>query len=245
MIQDILTVMWKERKGLLLTGGSYTRTILTLLAPVAFFGLVFPLMFREDYFATAFPLAPAILLPFVIVSMTSAESFAGERERHTLSTLLASRLPDRAILFGKMGIIIAYGWISTLILLVITVIVANVVIGDGQFHFFEPMMTVALLLVSLLISLTVTLLGVLVSLRAPTVQGAQQTLLAAVLVPALIIQILPLVLAGVLSGEDIMRQIMAADFSTVVTVFSLILAGISVVLVVAVLNRFQRARLII
>jgi ABC-type Na+ efflux pump permease subunit len=39
------------------------------------------------------------------------DSIAGERERQTLETLLASRLPDRAILLGKVAAITLLGWL--------------------------------------------------------------------------------------------------------------------------------------
>ena len=38
------------------------------------------------------------------------DAIAGERERHTLETLLASRMPDRAILLGKVIAIVLYAW---------------------------------------------------------------------------------------------------------------------------------------
>ena len=36
-----------------------------------------------------------------------------ERERHTLETLLASRLSDRAILLGKIGAAVGFEWVIT------------------------------------------------------------------------------------------------------------------------------------
>jgi ABC-2 type transport system permease protein len=46
-------------------------------------------------------------------------SVAGERERRTLETLLASRLDERAILFGKLLAARAYGWGLTLLSLLL------------------------------------------------------------------------------------------------------------------------------
>lgn len=51
------------------------------------------------------PLIVAILsasLPLALSGVMIIDSFAGERERQTLETLLASRLPDQAILLGKV-----------------------------------------------------------------------------------------------------------------------------------------------
>ena len=243
---DILTVMWKERKGLFRIGGSRSRTLLTLLTPVVMIGIIFPLMQREEWFTTAFSLVAAIIIPFILVATAIPESFAGERERHTLSTLLASRLPDHAILFGKMGLAIAYGWIATLILLAVSVVVANLVIGDGQIHFFPPILVFANVVISLLVATLLGTLGVLVSLRSPTVQGAQQMLFAVVLIPGLVLQVAPMLLMSVVpNGREIMSQILEADFAHVIIVMSAFLGITSIGLFFLVLMRFQRAKLIL
>ncbi len=83
MLADILTVMWKERKGLFRIGGGRSRTILNWLTPVMLSGIGLPLMQKEAWFTTAFSLATAILVPFILVGAAIPESFAGERERHT------------------------------------------------------------------------------------------------------------------------------------------------------------------
>ena len=245
MIADILTVMWKERKGLFLIRGSRSRTILSLLAPVVFIGIVFPLMQKEEWFQTAFSLVAVILIPFILVALTVPESFAGERERHTLPTLLASRLPDRAILFGKLGLAIAYGWLSALILLAVSVVVANIAIGDGQIHFFPSQLLLADVVISLLVAVMVGLLGVFISMHAPTAQGAQQTLLAVIMIPGLVLQVAPLLLTSILpDGRMFIRQILEADFGQVSLGISVFLAVVSIVLLWANLTRFRRARLI-
>ena len=61
-----------------------------------------------------------------------ADSFAGERERHTLETLLASRLSDRAILFGKIAACIAYGWLMAMLCVLVGTITENVSHWEGQ-----------------------------------------------------------------------------------------------------------------
>lgn len=244
MIADILTVIWKERKGLLLIGGSKSRTFLILLTPVAFFGIVFPLIQKEEWFATAFSLVLSIIVPFTLVSMVIGESFAGERERHTLQTLLASRLPDRAILFGKLGSAIAYGWGMTLCVLALSAISANIAIGDGQVHFYPPILVLANVIISLLVAVLVGLMGVLVSLRARTVQEAQQMLFAAILIPGLVIQVLPILLTSLMpNGKDVIRQILEADFNHVIAVIIGFCSVVSLGLFLIVLARFQRARL--
>lgn len=50
-------------------------------------------------------------LPITLAGAMITDSIAGERERQTLETLLASRLPDRAILLGKVAAITLLGWL--------------------------------------------------------------------------------------------------------------------------------------
>lgn len=50
-------------------------------------------------------------LPIILTGAMITDSIAGERERQTLETLLASRLPDRAILLGKVVAITLLGWL--------------------------------------------------------------------------------------------------------------------------------------
>ena len=127
MLSDVRTVMWKERKSLFRFRGSRSKLILTLLSPV-FLGVYMPISMGTDWLESVFSPVLSVFLPVIFVSLTVPDSFAGERERHTLETLLASRLPDRAILFGKAltGILFASGGMLAFLLLgVIAVNVAH------------------------------------------------------------------------------------------------------------------------
>ena len=101
MIDDILTVMWKERKGLLRYQGSRRTTILNLVVLVPTLSIIMPLVAGREWGDSFQVLIAALVLPVLLVGLHIPDSFAGERERHTLETLLSSRLPDQAILFGK------------------------------------------------------------------------------------------------------------------------------------------------
>src|SRR5512135_3785129 len=117
MSSDIMTIIWKESKSLLKQGKGRSKSILILLTPVLMFGIILPIEFREEWFRMAWSLTIALFTPLILIAPTICESFAGERERHTLETLLASRLPDRSILFGKMLVSIIYGYGMTILLL--------------------------------------------------------------------------------------------------------------------------------
>jgi len=101
MIGDVLTVMWKEWRELVFHPASLRSTLATAAVIVVLLGIVFPLKVGAAWLDSPLYLAYWGWVPSMLVSTLIADSFAGERERHTLDTLLASRLGDLAILFGK------------------------------------------------------------------------------------------------------------------------------------------------
>ena len=106
MIQDILTVMWKERNALFIQPRSRYRLVVTFLVPIGL-SIWMPWDTGRDWFQDYLPsLIVTFALPLLVVGVMIPDSFAGERERKTLETLLSSRLPDRAILFGKLFVAI-------------------------------------------------------------------------------------------------------------------------------------------
>ena len=246
MKQDILTVIWKERQGLLYTRGSRARGLWMLFIAVVMIAILLPLQMGEEWFTTGWSVIAALILPLMLVGTAVPESFAGERERHTLPTLLASRLPDRAILFGKLITTTGYGWGLTLILLALSLLVANLVAWQGYFAFYPPLLLITDVVVSLLMSGVVASLGVLISLRSATVQGAQQALMGALLIPLMLLQIVPIVLMSIVpNGRALIGQITKANFTTVIAVIGGVFLLLNIGLFAAALARFKRARLIL
>src|SRR5215207_5614395 len=96
MLTDISTVIWKEWKEFL----GQRSTLLSMLFFLAVFAGLLPLQAGERWVDSPLSVANLVFVPLFFVLTVIADSFAGERERHTLDTLLASRLTDRAILFG-------------------------------------------------------------------------------------------------------------------------------------------------
>jgi ABC-2 type transport system permease protein len=244
MVGDIWTVMWKERKGLLRIKGSRARALLTILVPVLMIAIVAPLQLGREWVDGAWSIVGAFLIPMMLIGITIPESFAGERERHTLETLLASRLPDRAILFGKLGLAVAYGWAMTLLALGVSLVPVNVVHWDGELILFRPAFALADVLLSLLVAGVMANLGVIISLRSETAQGAQQLLMMVLLVPLMALQLVPMLLLSVVpNGRELLRQWLSVDFSAVIIVAVAVLVAANAALLVVVMARFQRARL--
>ncbi len=128
-------------------------------------------------------------LPLILSAGIVADTFAGERERDTLEALLASRLPDRAIIIGKVTAVATYGWAITLLCWLA---------GLTGLWFFQrdvvasipSELFVALPLLSFLAALYVASAGVLISLRAQSVRGAQQLMSIAMLASVLLASLL-------------------------------------------------------
>jgi len=179
VIDDVRTVIWKEWRSLFRQPGSRTRMILTVAVPIGYFGIFWPIQDGADFVTNADPWFVAIVVPLLTVVMTAPDSFAGERERKTLRTLLASRLSDSAILWAKLLFSRLLGIGMMLFTLSLALVVVNIVDGGNGLILIAADRMVYMLAVSLLLSAIAAGAAVLISLRATTVQQAQQTLAAA------------------------------------------------------------------
>jgi ABC-2 type transport system permease protein len=239
MIGDMLTVIWKERKGLFVSRGSRMRALWNLLIPLVLVAIWFPLAQGPDWVTSPVALT-ALMIPTLLVSTTIPDSFAGERERHTLSTLLASRLPDRAVLFGKLAVAVGYGWLVTLLAILLGLVTVNAAHGEGHVLLYSPTVAVADVVLSFLVATFVAGIGILISLRTATVQAAQQLLMTVLLIP-------PLVLGVIFSvfHKQIGNALGGIDFMQAVLIAMGVLIALDVVLLLAIMARFRRARLIL
>ena len=109
IVLDSWTIIVKEWREWCCLRARFGWGVLILLIVVWSFAA--PLLLGG--FATASLLAPVVwaALPIILTGAMITDSIAGERERQTLETLLASRLPDRAILLGKVVAITLLGWL--------------------------------------------------------------------------------------------------------------------------------------
>ena len=244
MSADFITVLWKELKEILLerSGGSGGARPLILIAVV---GIFVPLRMGPLRFFNAQGLLFPTFFGAVVITAVIADSFAGERERHTLETLLASRLSDRSILFGKIAASVVYGWSVSLSCVLAGAFAVNVANWQGKVLMFHD--TASWLILSLgppLLGGLVATAGVLVSLRATTVRQAQQTL-AVALVVAIFLMIF---------GSDRLPADWKSWFARILLTWSptdLVLAAagvllaIDVALLLAGMARFQRAKLVL
>lgn len=242
------TMAWKELREVFLAEG---RPAVQMAVAGAFdlvLGIGMPIVLANALFLDAFGLWPTIgILCIGVVGIsafmgligpmpTIADAFAGERERHTLETLLASPLSDRAILWGKMAAqyLVVGGHVT--IVSVTAGITSAILLGPAGLL----VLPVGLLLGGLVAAVTSSFiigLGVLLSLRAPTVKKAQERL-GYVMMPIFIVPALAPSVGGLLGGLSPAGAIALSVLGP-----ALILGG-AVLFNVLVYARFRRDRLV-
>lgn len=141
------------------------------------------------YLATVYWFAGFFLIiPVMVASVLAANSFAGEKERHTVEGLLYTPLSDSELVIGKMaGVVapaVAFSWVCFVVYAVIVNVLGRPLVG----RIFFPTMNwaVLMLLVVPAASIFVTAIVVWVSARVRGYQEANSIAGAAV-VPVLIL----------------------------------------------------------
>lgn len=243
MIADILTVAGKELREMLMFGDSRGRSKVSLLVLLAIFGVVIPLQNGREWVTTPVSALVWAWMPYMWVYSVVADSFAGERERHTLEALLATRLSDRAILFGKLLAALAYGFTLTWAILLVSLVAVNVAARGEGLLLFSPMMTLGALVFSILVSGLSASIGVLVSLRAGSVRQAQQWMSFGMLVlflPLMLIQFIPEAWV-----ESVGNAVTHADPLQIGIWAAVGLVLIETVMLAIAMRLFQRSKLIL
>ena len=235
-MNDLWTMIWKEWKDFLWSGGR--SDLLRPLLYIAVLGVILPLSFSQGWInLDSAPVLIVLFTPFMFVILIISDAIAGERERHTLETLLASRVADRAILLSKVLVTVGYNWVMTLFCLLLGDVVVNLSQRLGQWEFYKPL---SLFAVVLILCFLTTLLaasgGVLISLKSATVRQASQTMLLGLIILGLAIS----------TAIRLLPPGLTASLTTpqMVSIIMFVLVVLDAILLVASLLSFQRSRLI-
>ena len=245
MSKDILTVMWKESKSLLRYSDNRWKGIAILVTPIALFGILIPIQFREEWLTSGWSLGVAFFTPLMLIASTIAESFSGERERHTLETLLASRLPDRAILIGKLLTSMLFGWGMTLLLLLVSLLVVNLLDGKDGFQNYQSHILWLDILASVLMAGFVSSLGILISLRSATVQAASQSIMLMLFLPLMLLQAVVFLLPAFLPKATVSTIAEQLNFINIMIVILSVLLVVDIILFFGAISGFHRSKLIL
>jgi ABC-2 type transport system permease protein len=236
-MSDLWTMVWKEWRDSLFPGGKMES-----LRPIIFItllGVIWPWIIGLSWLSLSTPMVLfSVWFPFFFILNYIGDAFAGERERHTLETLLASRMSDRAILWGKVIATVGYIWGMALIASLLGTVVVNLTQSQSPWMFYTPVSSwLVVLIFSLLACLLSASGGILVSLHSATVRQAQQTMLLGSLV---------LSMAIFFGVRAIPEQVLAAmSTSQIALAAMLFLAIIDAILLAISMASFHRARLIL
>lgn len=180
---DILTVARKELREIV-GGGSGRKGLFRELFFVFLFGVFFPLSQSEAWRSGAMPTVFVFMIPLLLAGPYVADTFAGERERKTLETLLATRLPDSSIYLGKIIAVCTYAWAVTQLIVLASLVALNLVgegtgatAGHGGLFVYPAAVWVGVLAGSYASALLISGIGTFISLRSETVRAAHQAMM--------------------------------------------------------------------
>lgn len=244
MIRDVWTMVWKEwrefRDQLLsLRRGGLSALILALIL-----GVVAPVQLGPEWVESRLIIAYWPFLAATMVSSLIADSVAGERERHTLETLLASRIADSAILLGKIIAAVLYGLGFAVANLLIGLVAVNVAHPESRPVLFGVQRFTVTIVLTILASLLMAGIGVFISLRASTVKQAQQAFGIAIIV----LTMGPLLLYNALEWETrnaLIGWLSSLGETRIELYIIALLTVASVIVIAAALARFKRGKLVL
>lgn len=243
-MSDVQAVVWKEWREILRMSGSKRGAIMRHVFSVGIIGIIWPWQFGAAFVNDGLAVVLAAVTAMLYVAGSSPDAIAGERERHTLETLLASRLPDRAILLGKIIAMIQFGCATAAVMLIIGLITVNVVHGEGEMLMLSPTQWITAAVFTPLVAGLTASIGIQVSLRAKTVKQAQSALSTAIIIVLFLPAIaLPTIsdafkarISLMLHGPE--RAYVLGGFAVAVLLVQLILFWVAML-------RFRRDRLIV
>ncbi len=243
MSTDLWTILWKEWRSLMV--GRARRQILIIGGVLTAMALIFPIEDGRGWVSDPVGIGIlGIVMPMLVVSVVVPDAIAGERERHTLATLLASRLPDRAILYGKLGFAVVTGWLTGIVMLAVALVAANLSVAPPAPLLYEPEVLLAVLALGFVVAILVGGIGFFVSLRASTAQEAQQLTGVGMMIPLMLGSFL---LMAVMGNDDLRATVAGLRSSDPRLVVAAVMALVAIVdgaLLVAADRRFRRGRLL-
>lgn len=245
-MSDVGTVFRKEMWESFGNSRARNQMLVSLLVVVLLADFGLPFLDRDYEMSLARVLFFGVMFSIMTPLFSTADTVAGERERHTLETLLSSRLSDRSIVLGKLLAVLTLGLVIAAGMILQGLIVVSFLFGRfdllPQFLLFTP----AVLLGSVILSIALTCVGLLVSMRAQTVQGAAQITSLLAMPVLLLFFVGPAIFGFIAATRGADGTLPADPMSTMVILLLAFVAGIlfiDVLLVVVTVTAFKRHRL--
>jgi len=232
---DVAVVFRQEWVERLADADGRRSLLLAVVAAVAFFGVAIPLAAGAWWARDPATILVWSWMPMFLVVDAAADTFAGERERNTLETMLVSSLSNLAILGGKLLAVFVQAWLLLLLGLATGILTVSVVVGP------PPLVrTVDGLLfvvgITLVLPLFTVVAGIAISIRAPSLRQAQQIISLVLFAAFLVVAILT---ARLTASADILGVTLAPA-----GIVALLLALVDGILLVWLMVSFRRSRLL-
>jgi ABC-2 type transport system permease protein len=241
MLADILVIVWKELKEIVYMRGRQRTSLVSMVVVLGMFGILLPLQFGPTFLTTPFSALYWAELSYLLVAGVIPDTIAGERERHTLETLLASRLSDSAILIGKVAATMVYGMATTILAALFSMVTVS--LKSQSVVIIPPLIALLILGVILLTTLFAAGLGVNISLRAPTVRQAGQVMSVMMFLVIIPVFFLPMLPQEWLSST--FENIQKLNWISITVGISLFVILLDTSLIAIAMGRFKRSKLIL
>jgi ABC-2 type transport system ATP-binding protein len=242
LFRDIATIIRKEWREITASAGSGVTSKVNLLvaavlltAVAGFSAMIGPPLIHSPAVNAVAVIAYLILIAAVV------DSFPGERERHTLETLLASSIPDEALVIGKILASVLYGWFTVLILLAIALIAVNIRTPGTMY----PLSTLlGLGVLTPLVLLFLSSAGVLLAMKVPTVRAAQPRLMGGFVLIFISLALLTKFAPPALRMQA--KTVLSSESGRIGAFFAQIVffVALDVAIITFAVMRFRRSRLI-
>jgi ABC-2 type transport system permease protein len=229
---ELSAIIYKEWREIVRENGSSKGSLLRL-AMLAGLGLV--VGWQSGAIVANGALLPAFgaFLGLAITIPSVADSFAGERERHTLDSLFSTPLSDAALVLGKLTACVLVAVIAVPVFVVLAI---GAAVGKSGFAVLQQpqlfSVILATMLLGVLAALLIGALGLQVSLRAGTVRNALQgitlVLLALVGIPRLVTGLGHWSLRAAITGVGNRFGIEAVIALVLGIVIAVIVAGVAI-----------------
>lgn len=170
-MSDVYTVLRKELLELFGHRQSMRGPLLQALLLLVVVGVLVPALDNSIWDNPTAPIVLFALFPAAIASMIAADAFAGERERRTLETLLATPLPEHAMFIGKILCAVTFALLVAVSSLLAAMIVTTIRFGPTLL---APTILLSTIAGSLAASLFTSSVAVAISSRITVARSAQQ-----------------------------------------------------------------------
>jgi len=247
VIRDTYTVWKKEIRELISSYNSIRSFILRCGFFLAFFGVFLPLRQKELWLEGLVPGLILASVPFFVSNWFIADSIAGERERKTLETLLATRLSCGCIVIGKILAALMLSWLFTITTMVLSLVTLNFVTKSDSIFLYPAFTVICASITSLATGLFIIAIGIFISMKASSVREAQQSLGIPILVFFLLTGfVLPEIIELIpeSTGLRLLNTLDRIDPMGMLVTVSILLTGLDMLMILFLVSAFNRATVI-